>query len=342
MPDQYIQLVRFDGYKQREGEPDGYGGARKQYLDEIRFVPVSNANTRTEAAVAGQFDYVDSLPVESLDKLKGGRSDPVMLKPFGWPRLVLNTKQGIMSNLAVRQAVQLALNEEDMLFAAFGNKEFYKLNGDLYPEGYPWATSLGGKVYNKADTAAAKKLLDGANVADKKIRILTSQQYEFHYKMALVAAEYLKAAGFTVDMQVVDWATLTQRRQDPAVWDIFITHSVFLPEPALIDFPSRTRRAGGTRRAAPRSWTRTTRRAPRKNASSAGPTCSRPCMTRSPSSRSGTSTPRARARRRCRAPSRRRGRSSGMPGRAPSKRCAGRRAGRAAARPLRECPEFSP
>ena len=91
VPDQYIQLVRFDGYKQREGEPDGYGGARKQYLDEIRFVPVSNANTRTEAAVAGQFDYVDSLPVESLDKLKGGRSDPVMLKPFGWPRLVLNT-----------------------------------------------------------------------------------------------------------------------------------------------------------------------------------------------------------------------------------------------------------
>ena len=124
-----------------------------------------------------------------------------------------------------------------MLFAAFGNKEFYKLNGDLYPEGYPWATSLGGKVYNKADTAAAKKLLDGANVADKKIRILTSQQYEFHYKMALVAAEYLKAAGFTVDMQVVDWATLTQRRQDPGR-DIFITHSV-LPEPALIDFPSK-------------------------------------------------------------------------------------------------------
>ena len=133
VPDQYIQLVRFDGYKQREGEPGGYGGARKQYLDEIRFVPVSNANTRTEAAVAGQFDYVDSLPVESLDKLKGGRSDPVMLKPFGWPRLVLNTKQGIMSNLAVRQAVQLALNEEDMLFAAFGNKEFYSSTATCTP-----------------------------------------------------------------------------------------------------------------------------------------------------------------------------------------------------------------
>jgi peptide/nickel transport system substrate-binding protein len=38
--DQYIQLVRFDGYKSRDGESDGYGGARHQYLDEIRFVPV--------------------------------------------------------------------------------------------------------------------------------------------------------------------------------------------------------------------------------------------------------------------------------------------------------------
>ncbi|KOF53551.1 peptide ABC transporter [Achromobacter sp. DMS1] len=239
VPDQYIQLTRFDGYRQRAGEPDGYGGARKQYADEIRFVPVANANTRAEAAAAGQFDYVDSLPVEAMGKLEGSRSEAVLLKPFGWPRLVLNTKAGIMSNLAARRAVQLALNEEDMLYAAFGNKDFYKLNGDLYPEGYPWATSLGGKVYNQGDAAGAKKLLDEAGIKDRKIRILTSQQYEFHYKMALVAAEYLKAAGFTVDMQVVDWATLTQRRQNPAVWDIFITHSVFLPEPALIDFPSR-------------------------------------------------------------------------------------------------------
>ena len=52
--------------------------------------------------------------------------------------------------------------------------------------------------------------------------------------MAQVAAEYLKQAGFNVDLQVVDWATLTQRRADPKLWDIYITHSPFLPEPALM------------------------------------------------------------------------------------------------------------
>jgi peptide/nickel transport system substrate-binding protein len=41
-----------------------------------------------------------------------------------------------------------------------------------------------------------------------------------------------------VDLQVSDWATLTQRRADPALWEIFITHSPFLPEPALSGFMS--------------------------------------------------------------------------------------------------------
>ena len=56
LPDQYIQLVRFDGYQSLGGEIDGYGGARNQYLDEIRFVPVPDPNTRIGAAMAGQYD----------------------------------------------------------------------------------------------------------------------------------------------------------------------------------------------------------------------------------------------------------------------------------------------
>jgi peptide/nickel transport system substrate-binding protein len=58
--------------------------------------------------------------------------------------------------------------------------------------------------------------------------------------MAEVAAEYLKLAGFNVQLDVVDWATLTQRRQDPKLWDIFISHSPFLPEPSLIGIMSDT------------------------------------------------------------------------------------------------------
>lgn len=234
--DQYIQLTRFDDYKAREGESDGYGGARHQYLDEIRFVPVPDANTRVEAAVSGQYDYVDSIAVESFDRLKGSTaSQPVLLQPFGYPVFVFNTKEGVSSKLEIRKAITQALNMEDMLAAAFGSPDFYALDGAFYPESYSWHTDAGVEGgYNLADPEGAAEAAKAAGYDGTPVRILTSRQYEFHYKMAQVAAEYLKLAGFQIDMQVVDWATLTQRRADPALWDIYITHSPFLPEPALI------------------------------------------------------------------------------------------------------------
>lgn len=235
-PDQYIQLARFDAYKSPEGDSNGYGGARHQYLDEIRFVPVPDPNTRVEAAVSGQYAYVDSIPVESFGRLKESTaSEPVMLKPFGYPVFVFNTADGITKNVEVRKAVRTALNTEDMMAAAFGSTDFYSLDGAIYPESYAWHTEAGTEgAYNVGDPEMAAETLKAAGYNGEPLRILTSRQYEFHYKMAQVAAEYLKLAGFTVDMQVVDWATLTQRRADPKLWDIYITHSPFLPEPALI------------------------------------------------------------------------------------------------------------
>ena len=44
-PDQYVLMVRFDGYSARKEPANGYAGKREALLDELRFVPVPNANT---------------------------------------------------------------------------------------------------------------------------------------------------------------------------------------------------------------------------------------------------------------------------------------------------------
>ena len=99
-------------------------------------------------------------------------------------------------------------------------------------------------MFNQNDQAKAAELLQSASYDGTPLRILTSRQYEFHFKMAEVAKVALEAAGFQVQMDVVDWATLGQRRNDPALWDIYITHSPFLPEPALTSLYSKTSRLG--------------------------------------------------------------------------------------------------
>src|SRR5438046_4790036 len=44
-PDQYVQLVRFEGYSARKGAPSGYGGKRAALPDTRLLLPVPHANT---------------------------------------------------------------------------------------------------------------------------------------------------------------------------------------------------------------------------------------------------------------------------------------------------------
>jgi peptide/nickel transport system substrate-binding protein len=153
--------------------------------------------------------------------------------PYGFPYFVLNTKQGPFADKKIRQAYQLALNSTEMMLAAFGDERFFKATAAHFPKASPFNSEAGGAAYNKGDGAAAKKLLAEAKYDGSVIRILNSKQFEFHHRMALVMAENLKEAGFKVQLDVVDWATLVQRRADTNLYDVYVTHSSFLPEPML-------------------------------------------------------------------------------------------------------------
>lgn len=247
VPDQYIQVAKFAGYVPRSEPSDGAAGARAQSVDEIRFVPVPDANTRVEGLLSGQFDFADSLPVESYDRVAASSTAaPVLIENFGWPVWAINHKAGLLMDANIRKALEAALPMDDMMFAAFGNDKFFKTDGAMYPEGWPWRREEGLELYNQNDPAKAKEYLDAAKYDGTPLRILTSRQYEFHFKMAEVAKLALEAAGFKVQLNVVDWATLGQQRNDPSLWDIYITHSPFLPEPALTDLYNPTSRLGWT------------------------------------------------------------------------------------------------
>lgn len=233
-PDQFVVLTRFDGYAARSEAASGYAGKREAKIAELRFIPVPNANTRVEGVIAGQYHFADQLPVESYKRIAATASvKPILVMPYGFPYFVLNTRQGPFADKKVRQAYQLALSNSEMLLAAFGDEKFFRVTGSHFPKTSPFHSEAGSNAYNKADAAAARKLLAEAGYNGAPIRILNSKQFDFHHAMALVMAESLKAAGFKVQLDVVDWATLVQRRADPALYDVFITHSGYFPEPML-------------------------------------------------------------------------------------------------------------
>jgi peptide/nickel transport system substrate-binding protein len=92
---------------------------------------------------------------------------------------------------------------------------------------------VASELYNQKNPARAKKLLQEAGYTGTPVRWITTKEYQWMFKNALVARQQLEAAGFKIDLQVVDWATLVQRRNKPEVWDVFSTGFTFNPEPAF-------------------------------------------------------------------------------------------------------------
>lgn len=234
-PDQFTVLVKFGAYAARNEPADGYAGRRQALIDELRFVPVPNANTRVEGALSGQFHFADLLPVEAMGRLeKGAPAVQAILTPnFGFPYVVFNTREGVLSSQALRRAVQTAAGSGEMLAAGFGDGRFFAVEPNFFPKGTPYYSTSGAALYNERNPQSARDQAAKAGYNGQPIRIMASRQYEFHYNMALVLAEQLKKAGFKTELQVVDWATLVQRRNDPKLWDVYFTHSGLFPEPMV-------------------------------------------------------------------------------------------------------------
>lgn len=232
---QYIEVTRFNHYSQSGLTTSLYSGKVSGNIDTIKYVPVPNPQTRVAGLISGQYDVAESLDPASYQQISSAANvTPEIVKPFGYPIIVFNKAEGVMSNVKVRQAFLAALNMNDLMLGAFGNPNFFDVTASMYPQQQPhWYSTAGSGLYNQANPQKAKQLLKAAGYNGQPIRWLVSQQYPFLYKAAQVAVPELQQAGFNVKLDVVDWSTLVQERNNPKLYDAFITYNAFSPEPPI-------------------------------------------------------------------------------------------------------------
>jgi peptide/nickel transport system substrate-binding protein len=240
-PDRYVKLARFDHYAARSEPASGYAGRREALADEIMFFPVSQVATRIAGIQSGDYDIADNINLDAYAQLaKDPRVAPEIVKPGNILTFFFNEKQGVMSDVRVRQAAQAAMDMQPIMQATFGDAALFGLNPAYFPKGSPWYTTAGAGLYNQHDPGRAKRLLAEAGYRGQPIRWLTTQQYDYMFKSTVVAVTQLQQAGFTVDTQVIDWASVLDRRAKPAEWDMFTTSGGFPPDPAMETFLSAT------------------------------------------------------------------------------------------------------
>jgi peptide/nickel transport system substrate-binding protein len=189
--------------------------------------------TRVAALESGELDFVDDIQADAYEKIKANpKLRPVIVRPISWPTAVFNKKEGLMTNQKLRQAIQAAIDIEPAMQAGAGNPLFYRLDSALsFQEQKAWHTKVGAEHYNTRNKALAKKLLQEAGYKGEPVRWITTREYAWMYNIALVVKQQLEEVGINVDLQVLDWATLVQRRNNPQMYDIFSTGMTLVPDP---------------------------------------------------------------------------------------------------------------
>ena len=159
---------------------------------------------------------------------------PVVAKPYYWLVAVLNKKEGLMTNQKLRQAWQAAIDIEPIMKAVRvgGPSSIGWTRASPSSENAPWyVKAQAAWGWNERNKDKAKRLMKEAGYKGEPIRFVTTQEYKWMYDFALVTKQQLEDVGFNIDLQVVDWATLVKRRNNPKEYEAFTTGTGNIFEP---------------------------------------------------------------------------------------------------------------
>jgi len=123
-----------------------------------------------------------------------------------------------------RQAIMVGLDMEEIAGLAVGNSDFWSLNPSLAPPGTRWHyPNAGAGVYNSANVELARQLLADSSYDGSPIVILNQREPLVFPQTAIALQNQLEAIGFNVELQLLDTATVMERRSHADTWDIHVS-----------------------------------------------------------------------------------------------------------------------
>jgi len=232
--DNYIQLSKFDDYEPLDEPADGLAGKREALVDEVYFYIAPDASTRLAGIQSGEYDIAYQLPFDNYQQLL---ETDLQVEPSLAGDMILqyNTREGLMADDKVRQAVNAALNIDDILTASLVEPEIYSAGANLMEEdNVQWYTTAGEENYNVNDLDLAEQLLEESSYDGETVKIVSTRDYQHYYDSSVVIQEQLQKIGMDVDLEVYDWPTLTELVKDDSAWHMRVNGFTFKADPTQI------------------------------------------------------------------------------------------------------------
>jgi peptide/nickel transport system substrate-binding protein len=223
---------KFGDYVPRTEKASWLSGGKRINFDRIEWNIVPDGATAAAALQNGEVDWWETpLPdlVPLLKKAPGLAVD--IADPLGnIGSFRINHLHPPFNDVRARQALQVALSQEDYMGAVVGSDEtlWKTLPGFFTPDTPLYTENGGDRLKGPRNYDLAKKLLAEAGYKNEPIVLLVATDVAITKAQGDVTADLLKRIGMNVQYAALDWGTVGQRRakkEPPAEggWNIFHT-----------------------------------------------------------------------------------------------------------------------
>jgi peptide/nickel transport system substrate-binding protein len=221
-----ITVKKFNEYVSREEEDwGGLTGKKEAIVDEIQFMVVADAQVRIDGIRTGQYQYAIRVPKDLYAQLETDSSiELIKNAPDSWITLIPDKSEPPFDNVKLRQALNYALNKEEIGLGTYGSPDFYQVDGAVFfPEQHDLYTTKETEPYFEFDIEKAKALMKEAGYNGEPLKMLATSSFDDHFNSAQIELEQLKKAGFNVELQTLEWATFLEQVDNPDNFDLFVT-----------------------------------------------------------------------------------------------------------------------
>jgi peptide/nickel transport system substrate-binding protein len=237
-PGDRVVYTKYEDYLPRDDEPSGQAGAKIAKVDRVEWIYIPDANTATQALVAGEVDIYDIPPTDLLGMMEiTGEIEIRVLDRLGKQGYArFNHLHHPFDNVLARRAVLMARDQTAYMSAMIGDPRFWEECYSFFVCGSPNETLTGADAYMQPNLEEARRLVEESGYDGRPIVIMDPTDQLIIHNNTLVTAQLMREIGFNVDLQAMDWSSLTSRRpvkDDPAApgsagWHIFHTWSLGL------------------------------------------------------------------------------------------------------------------
>ncbi len=232
IPGNRVVYRKNENYAARTEPASGTAGGKNVNLDRVIWKVLPDQQSAVSAIQAGEIDLWASPPLDLLPILEADPNINLVNHDttgyYGY--LVPNHSNPPFDNPKAREALAWLTDQANIMLAMVGSADRGTSCASIFTCGTLMSTDVSNEAITGVDVEKARALFEEAGWDPATpIVLLDPADLPAAHAATLVTAQALRNIGLTADVQVMDWATLTNRRKSTKPsseggWDIFVTY----------------------------------------------------------------------------------------------------------------------